>query len=188
MNGAVELYKACQEARRQADRGLRDLPRRRPHRARAHRAQPPDAAGRRRRGLPEPRQALLGRLPGGAAARQADRRPGPDRAPRGRRDRADGLPGLALLPAAAGGPRRRTPAPTPTTCCGSSAPRTSTSRSRRTGSRRRTSATRGSSGSPARSAAAWSARATSTTCAARTTTTTRRCSACRPRARSRRRR
>ena len=32
MNGAVELYKACRQARRQADRRLRDLPRRRPHR------------------------------------------------------------------------------------------------------------------------------------------------------------
>ena len=32
MNGAVELYKACAQARRQADRRLRDLPRRRPHR------------------------------------------------------------------------------------------------------------------------------------------------------------
>ena len=48
MNGAVELYKACQEARDQADRRLRGLLRRRPHATRGQgaRAQPPDAAGR----------------------------------------------------------------------------------------------------------------------------------------------
>ncbi len=81
------------------------------------RAQPPDAARRRRRGLPQPRQALLGGLPGGPAARQADRRPRPGRAPRRRGHRAHGLPGLALLPAPArgsragrAGPRRRSAA------------------------------------------------------------------------------
>ena len=64
---------------------------------RAARAQPPDAAGRQRRRLPQPRQALLGRLPRGPAARQADRRHGADRAPRRGRDRAHRLPRLALL-------------------------------------------------------------------------------------------
>ncbi len=85
MNGAVELYKACREARHQADRRLRDLPRRRPHAtARGpRRAQPPDAAGGDRRRLPQPRQALLGGLPRGPAPRQADGRPRPARAAHG---------------------------------------------------------------------------------------------------------
>ncbi len=121
MNGAVELYKACQQARGQADHGLRDLPRRRPRRpqprrpARA-RAQPPHAAGRERRRLPQPRQALLGRLPRGPAPRQADARHGPAGRARRGRHRAHGLPGVAASASAsstAATPRR---ARTPTTC------------------------------------------------------------------------
>ena len=81
------------EARDQADRRLRDLLRRRPRRAREGGAQPPDAAGLVGRGLPQPRQALLGRLPRGPQPRQADGRHGPARgAPRGR-DRPHRLPG-----------------------------------------------------------------------------------------------
>ncbi len=98
------------QPRHQADRRLRDLPRRRSHRARRRpgrgarpRAQPPDAARRRRRRLSQPRQALLGRLPRGPAPRQADARHGPDRRPQRGRHRAHGLPGQPLLPA----PRRR---------------------------------------------------------------------------------
>ena len=100
-----------QEARLEADRGLRDLLRGRPPGGHpdADGAQPPDAAGVLGRGLPQPRQALLGRLPGRAAAGQADRRSRPARAPPRGRDRAHRLPGLALLPAAARGPRRRRP-------------------------------------------------------------------------------
>ena len=103
----------CQ-ARHQADRRLRDLSRRRSRRVHrrslrphppARQAQPPHAAGRRRHRLPQPRQALLRRFPGGAAARQADRRPRAGRAPLRGRDRAHRLPRLALLPA----PHRRPP-------------------------------------------------------------------------------
>ena len=86
MNGAVEMYKACREDGRQAHPGLRDLPRRRPRQPRPGqgRAQPPHAAGRRRRGLPQPRQALVLRLPGGPAPRQAVARHGPARGPQPR--------------------------------------------------------------------------------------------------------
>ena len=79
MNGAVELYKACKkhgvkpivgcEIYLVDDHADREPPGR-------SRAQPPHAAGRHRRGLPQPRQALLGRLPRGPAPRQADRRHG----------------------------------------------------------------------------------------------------------------
>ena len=151
MNGAVELYKACKK------HGVKPIVGCEIYFVDDHAAQPPRRRTERnhltllaseRRRLPQPRQALLGGLPGGPAARQADGRPRPARAPRRGRDRADRLPGLALLPAAAGGPRRRRPRPRATTCCGCSAPRTSTSRCRRTAWRRRTSATRGSCGSP----------------------------------------
>ena len=189
MNGAVELYKACRKHGVKPivgceiylvddhSRGLPD----------AHRAQPPDAAGGQRRGLPQPRQAVLGGLPRGPAAGQADRRPRPARAPREGRDRADRAASPRASASACSRSARTTPAPTPTTCCACSAPRTCTSRCRRTGWRRRRSATRGSCGSRASWAGAWWARATCTTCAARTTTTTRRCCACRRRARSRNR-
>ena len=54
MNGAVDLYKACKQARDQADRRPRGLLRRRPQGdqgAGPLRAQPPDPAGRERRRL-----------------------------------------------------------------------------------------------------------------------------------------
>ena len=160
MNGAVELHKAC------AKHGIKPIvgceiylvddhaAGRRPGPPQG-RAQPPDAARRQRRRLPQPRQALLGRLPRGSAARQADRRPGADRAPRRGRDRAHRLPGLALLLSGCsrtGAADARAHADE--LIGASSAPRTSTSRCRRTGSRCRTSATRGSCASPARWAAA----------------------------------
>ncbi len=103
--GAVQ---GRQEAPDQADRRLRDLPRRRPHAARpAPGAQPPDAAGRERRRLPQPGQALQPRLPGGPLARQAIGRPGPAGALQRRRDRAHRLPGQPLLPAPGQRPARR---------------------------------------------------------------------------------
>ena len=86
-----------QEGRHQADRRLRDLLRRRPHgHDAAQGAQPPDAGGRVRRGLPQPRQAQLAGLPRGPQPRQADARHGPARRPQRRDHRADRLPGLAL--------------------------------------------------------------------------------------------
>ena len=90
-----------QEARRQADPRPRGLLRRRPHGPRGQdRAQPPDAARRQRRGLPQPRQALERRLPRGPVPRQAGRRPRAARAPRRGRHRALRLPGRRA-PAAA---------------------------------------------------------------------------------------
>ena len=123
MNGAVELHKAC------AKHGVKPIVGCEiylvdDHTARGsgihqpRRAQPPDAARRRRRRLPQPRQALLGRLPRGAAPRQADGRPRAGAAPLRGGDRAHRLPGLALLPAPARGSRATTRAPTPTSCCG----------------------------------------------------------------------
>ena len=190
MNGAVELYKACAKHGVKPIIGceiyLVDDHTASAARARA-RAQSPHAAGRQRRRLPQPRQALLGRLPGGPAARQADGRPRAGRAPLRGRDRAHRLPGLALLPAPAGRSRAG----------GARARRRAAARVRRRerllrGAEERPRAAgqvqRGDRArSPARSAAASWAPATCTTCAARTTTTTRRCCACRPRARSRRR-
>ena len=157
MNGAVELYKACKKHGVKPILGceiyLVD-----DHTARGpgtRRAQPPDAAGRQRRRLPQPRQALLGGLPRGPAARQADASTSAqlERHSEGvialtgclasrfcqrlLDDRADDARAHAddLL-------RRLRRA------------RTSTSRCRRTASPRRTSATRGSCGSRASSAAA----------------------------------
>ena len=192
MNGAVELYKAARKAGIKPIVGCEvyfvddhaAVARARP----ADRAQPPDAARGERRGLPQPRPALVGRLPRGPAARQADRRHGADRALRRRRDRADRLPRVAAVLAhrrrpPGRGPRARRPADRRARRA-----RTSTSRCRRTASSCRTAATRRSCDWRARSGGRSSAPATSTTCAARTTTTTRRCCACRRRARSRSRR
>ena len=178
------------QARRQADPGLRDLPRRRPHEPLigARRAQPPHAAGGLRRRLPQPRQALLGGLPRGPAPRQAEPRHGPARRTRGGHHRPHGLPGVALLPAPGRRSRRRGARARRRPDERLRAPTTSTSRSRRTASPIRRRPTRGSCGSRARSGARSSAPATCTTCAARTTTTTRRCCACRRSPRSPRRR
>ena len=109
MNGAVELYKACRKHDDQADPRLRDLPRRRPREplVGARRAQPPHAAGRLGRRLPQPRQALLGGLPRGPAPRQAEPRHGPARRARRGHHRPHRLPGLALLPAPGRRSRRR---------------------------------------------------------------------------------
>ena len=89
-----------QEARDQADSGLRGIRHGRPHQARQ--APPPDADRRERGRLPQPRQAVLVRFPRGTPARQADRRRRPDVPVLGGRDRADRLPRLALLPGARG--------------------------------------------------------------------------------------
>jgi hypothetical protein len=98
-------------ARHQADRGLRGLFRGRPRRAprRPLRAQPPDPARRHRRGLPQPGQALLGRIPGGPAPRQARGGHGRPGRPLGRRDRAHRLPAVAHEPPHRRGPRARGP-------------------------------------------------------------------------------
>ena len=72
-------------------------------------AEPPDAAGRRRDRLQEPRQTQLGRLPRGPRARQGERRPGAARSLLGGCDRADRLPRVAVLPPPRRGPSRRRP-------------------------------------------------------------------------------
>ena len=90
MNGAVELYKACKKHSLKPIVGC-EIYFVDDHAAASQArdgAQPPDAAGVLRRGLPQPREALLGRLPRGPAAGQADRRPRPARAPPRGRDRA----------------------------------------------------------------------------------------------------
>ena len=68
------------EGRREADHRLRGLRRRRPPRA-DEGVRPPDPAGRVERGLREPHQALVARLPRGLLL-QAARRLGAPRAPR----------------------------------------------------------------------------------------------------------
>ena len=89
------------QARDQADPRPRGVLRGRlPHRGRPLRAQPPHAARRERRGLRQPRQAELGRLPGGLPARQGQRRPRPALEACGRDHRPDRLPAGALLPPA----------------------------------------------------------------------------------------
>ena len=97
------------QTRRQADPGLRDLPRRRSHEPLigARRAQPSHAAGGLRHRLPQPRQALLGGLSRGAPPRQTEPRHGPARRTRGGHHRPHGLPGVALLPAPGRRSRRR---------------------------------------------------------------------------------
>ena len=84
---------------------MRDLPRRRPPLAPAldaARLEPPDAAGRDDRGLPQPHQALHARLSRGLLL-QAARRLLAARAVRRRHHRALGLPLGPHLPGAAGG-------------------------------------------------------------------------------------
>ena len=76
MNGAVEHYKACKKHGIKPILGLEayfvdDLAVRRG----PLRAQPPDAARRERRGLPQPGEAQLRRLPRGLPARQGQRGP-----------------------------------------------------------------------------------------------------------------
>ena len=186
LNGAVEFYKACRKHDVKPILGLEAYLVRRPPRARegALRAQPPDAAGPRRRRLPEPDQALLARLPGGLPPRPGERRHGAAGAPLGGRDRAHRAACSRASASASSRSASRRPAPTPTSCWASSARTTSTSRSRTTRSPSRTGRTRGSCGSRASWAGRWSGRPTSTTCAARTTPPTPRCCACRPSRRS----
>ena len=185
MNGAVEHFQACQEARHQAHPGARGLLRRRPpHRGGAIRAQPSHPAGAERRGLSQPGQAELGGLPGGLPPGQGQRRPRPALHLLGGRDRAHRLPAVALLPAPGRGHPRRGPR----------ARRPAARRLRRGQRLLRGPEERG--GRPgqgqrgdredrrASSAVRWWPPATSTTSGARTTTTTVRCCACRPRARS----
>ena len=183
MNGAVELYKACQQARHQADPRLRDLRRRRP-RATASRARSSATTSRcwprTTTGYRNLVKLSLGRLPRGPAPRQAD-------ASTWSRSRAHAEGVIALTGCLASRFCQRlvddraaeARAHVDDLMQALRPPRTSTSRSRRTASPTRTRPTRASCGSRARSAARSSAPATSTTCAARTTTTTRRCCACR---------
>ncbi len=103
-----------QEARDQADRRPRGLPGRRSQDdqgAAPLRAQPPDAAGRKRPRLLQPGQAHLGRLPRGLLARQGERRHGAALAALRGRDRPHRLPAVALLPAPGRRARRRRPRP-----------------------------------------------------------------------------
>ena len=149
MNGAVELVKAAKKHGIKPIVGLEAYYVDDRHfKRRQGRAQPPHAARRERRGLPQPGQALQRRLPRGPAPRQARRGHGAAVAAQRRRHLPDGLPGLALQPADHRGPARARRARTSTSSSRSSAPRTSTSRSRRTGSPSRTSSTTRSRSSP----------------------------------------
>ena len=114
MNGAIDLYKACQkhgikpivglEAYLVEDRG-------RDQGADALRAQPPDAAGGERQGVRQPRPAHLGRLPRRLLARQGQRRHGAAGPALGGRHRSHRLSAVALLPAPGRRARRRRPRP-----------------------------------------------------------------------------
>ena len=161
--------------RRQADRRLRGLRRRRPPRAEEG-LRAPHAARRRHDRLLEPDQAVEPRLPRGLLL-QAARRLGAARAARGRRDRALRLPVGPGLQGARGEPRLG---------CGRRA------RPARAGLRPRqrlrraaerpprgagSGSCRSSSSSPARPGSRRSRPATSTTSATRTRARTRRCSA-----------
>ena len=76
MAGAIELYRVAGKAGIKPLARLRDLPRRRPPRAPAldaARLEPPHAAGRDDRGLPQPDQALHARLPRGLLLQAARR-------------------------------------------------------------------------------------------------------------------
>ena len=103
--GAVELVPGGRQAGRQAADRLRGLRRRRPPRAEEG-LRAPDAARRDERGLREPDQALLARLPRGLLL-QAARRLGAARAARERAGRALRLP---LRAASARRSRRTAPA------------------------------------------------------------------------------
>ena len=108
-------------ARRRSQAGdrLRGLRRRRPPRA-AEGLRAPHAARRDERGLREPDQALLARLPRGLLL-QAARRLGAAREPRRGTDRALRLPLRPRLQGARGEPRRPTPRPSSTGSSRSSA-------------------------------------------------------------------
>ena len=189
MNGSVELYKACKSHGIKPILGLEAYFVDDRTRARGQdRAQPPDAARRHRRGLPQPRQALERRLPRGPLPRQAGRRPRLPRPPRRGRHRAHRLPRLPLPP-----PHRRGPA-----AAGARPPRRPRAGLRPRGrllrgpAQRHRRAGAGQRGDREASRRRWAARSspppTCTTCARRTTTTTPRCCACRPSRRSRSRR
>ena len=90
-----------EESGDQAGRRLRAVRHRRPHAA-GEGLRPPDRPGRVERGLCEPDQALVARLPGGLLL-QAARRLGAARAPRARPGRALGLPVRPRLEGAGGG-------------------------------------------------------------------------------------
>ena len=187
MNGAVEHYKACKQARDQADPRPRGLLRRRPpHGGRPLRAQPPDAARGERRGLSQPRQAQLGRLPRGLPARQGQRRPRAALAPlRGRASRSR----AASSRASAGGWWTASPAEARAHAdelMQVFGPDNVYFEVQNNGIAEQDKANEGIvRDRPRGRAARWWPPPTSTTCAARTTTTTARSSACRPRARSR---
>jgi len=118
MNGALEFYKACRKHDVKPILGFEaylvdDVKDDAVRFERNHLtllAEKPD-------GVPEPGQAVVRRVPRRAATRQAQRRPATARAVLRRRDRADRLPGVALLPPAGrrqpgGGARaRRRPDP-----------------------------------------------------------------------------
>ena len=180
-----------QEARDQADRRPRGLLRRRSQGdqgAGPLRAQPPDPAGRERHRLRQPGQAHLGRLPRGLLARQGERRHGAARRPLRGRHRPHRLPAVALLPAPGRRARRRRPRP-PRRPDPGLRPRAGLLRGAEERDRRAGQGQRGDRPlRPRARAGRWSAPPTSTTCAARTSTTTRRCSACRPSRRWKRRR
>jgi DNA polymerase III alpha subunit len=73
MNGAVEHYKACKKHRIKPIIGLEAyFVDDRPHRGGQVRAEPPDPPRAVGRGLPQPREAQLGRLPRGLPARQGE--------------------------------------------------------------------------------------------------------------------
>ena len=143
MNGAVEHYKACRkhgikpiiglEAYFVDDRATEAVKYERNHLT---------LLAAERRGLPQPREAQLRRLPRGLQARQGQRGPRPALAATRRassRSRAASSRASAAGSSTTCLPRRAT---TWTSWCRCSARRTSTSRSRRTGSPTRTRRTR----------------------------------------------
>ena len=124
-----------QEHRHQTDHRLRGLRRGRPPRT-DEGVRPPDAAGRVERGLRQPHQALVARLPRGVLL-QATRRLGAPQPPRERDRRALRLPVRSCLAGALGGPRPRTRTRTSTASSRSSGATRRTWRSRTPGSRSR---------------------------------------------------
>ena len=137
---------------------------------------PPDRPRRVERGVREPDQALLARLPGGLLL-QAARRLGAARAARQGARRASPAASPAASRRRSRRRGRRTPPPTSTGSSRSSAATRRTSRSRTPASSRRRGSTRSSRSSPRRPGCRSSPRATSTTCATRTRARTRRSSA-----------